>query len=464
LVLQGDVMQDPTGQGRAEALLPGTRLTVRLTQFTLPEAAPRAALPGAVSGVAAPPSGSSAPAAIVGASAAPQAVAVQAAARYAAIGRFGGAPSLPPGATASTAAPSGSPSPTPAPSFPLHAAGAMPTVASGVAGAPPPPVPAFPAPPRPVGSSEAVFPAAPQTPGGAPSVPAVPGALSGVVISRSALGQPTVHTPAGFIALDVRAPLPNGTRVSFEILSRMPPEVGAPPPLVGLGPSNPWTTLEALWQSLGQTDPVAAARLAAALPQVGPQVLANLTSAMAAVRGGDARAWLGLSDPLDRAAPREESRVAKLTQRLSADLKEASRAANRPEGEWRVYPLPFLAGGAVDRIQMLVRRAPDADDAEDGGGRGGGRKDMRFLLDIVLSRLGEMQIDGLVNAGARSLDLLIRTPHPLPEPMPADLRGLYAGALLAVGYTGSLSLRVTPDFVVPVDPAEDAPGRPGVVV
>jgi hypothetical protein len=465
LVLQGDVMQDATAQGRAEPLLPGTRLVVRLTQFTLPDASLRGpaggtagAAPGAGGNPSAPP---------------PQAAVGEAAARYAAIGRFAAAASPLPGppalvanAFAPVSAVAASPPQTPPavpggiPSLSGAAPHVVPSAAPSVVSAAPsaPSVPGGPVPSAPSAGPEAA------RPGAVPSASAMPGSLSGVVISRSALGQPTVHTPAGFIALDVRAPLPNGTQVSLDILSRLPPEAGAmPPPAAALGAASPWTTLEALWQSLAEADPGAAARLVAALPQAGPQLLANLTAAMAAVRGGDASVWLGLPEIAQRAQTREEARVAKLAQRFSDDIKGAARAANRPEGEWRVYPLPFVAGGQVERIQMLVRRAPDADDAEEGGRRGR-RKDTRFILDLTLSRLGEMQIDGLVNPPARNLDLVIRTRQDLPAPMPADLRGLFAEALLAVGYAGNLAFRVTQDFVVPVAEVEDAPDRPGVVV
>ncbi len=471
LVLQGDVMRDGQAQGGAEALAPGTRLVVRLTQFTLPDAVPRGAAasaaaapsavaPSAVVGKAAAASAAVAPSAasakaatasvapaLPGATPGPaSAVVGEAAARYAAIGRFAGAAPLP-----------GAPAAVPG-------ASAFPSAATPVPGSnPAASAPAVPSSPAASGGSPAAAPAPGAPPAAATPGVAMPASLSGLVISRSALGQPTVQTPAGFVALDVRAPLPNGTQVSFDILSRTLPEAGAPSPLAfGATAASPWTTLEALWQSLSLTDPEAAARLAAALPQAGPQLLANLTAAMAAVRGGDASAWLGVPDIAQRAQSREDTRVAKLAQRLTDDLKGAARGANRAEGEWRVYPLPFVAGGQVERIQMLVRRAPNADDAE-GGGKRGGRRDTRFLLDLTLSRLGEMQIDGLVNAAAHNLDLVIRTRQDLPAPMPADLRGLFAEALLAVNYTGVLSFRVTQDFVLPL-PADDAAAHPGVVV
>ncbi len=457
LVLQGDVMRDP--QGQSEILIPGTRLAVRLTQFILPEvggrgvlSAPSVATQGVPPGGAAPTVSIATPAAGLVAASESLRTVVQAAARYAAIGRIApppagdGAPL--PGLSSTAPLPVAA-----APSFPASAApmvsaaghpGNMPVAASAASPTASPTLPSVPV----------------------ASVVATPAASApGVLISHSALGQPTVQTAAGFIALDVRAPLPSGTQVSFEILARAPAEVGMPLPFGGLGQASPWTTLDALWQSLAQADPEGAARLAAALPQPGAQMLSNLTAAMAAVRSGDAQAWLGLADTLQRAQTREDARVGKLAQRLSEDLREASRGARRPEGEWRVYSLPFMVGGAVERIHILVRRAPNSEDEEEENRRKNEhRNDMRFLLDISLSHLGPMQIDGLVNAVAHSLDLIIRTRQALPEPIPTELRGVFAETMAAVGYTGSLGLRVTPDFVIPEGVAEDGPARPGVVV
>lgn len=475
LVLRGDVMQDAAAPGASLALAPGTRLSVRLTQISLPETAS----PAAPAGAPVVPGGAPA--------------ASDAAARYAAMGRIGRAvPGVPPPAAPGLAAPAAPPAPgvttggvsaaqtpaAPAPAAPgqPNNPGAPPSATPGVgASGAPLHLGATPAGAISAAARPAQTPAAAPNPETAPSAaPAsataaatpgagLPAALSGVVISRSALGQPTLRTEAGFIALDVRAPLPNGTQVRFDVLSALPAEAVTPPALPGA--ASPWTTLDALMQTLSRAAPEAAAELAARLPQPGPQMLANLAAAVAAVRAGNAETWLGLQEVVRRADDREAGRAGKLAARLADEVRDGAQAARRPAGEWRAYALPFVVGGAVERIHMLVRRAPDPEDAEEGAARRkrARRDDTRFLLDISLSRLGPMQIDGLVSTAAKSLDVMIRTHAALPAPMPAELRGLFIETLGAVGYAGSLGFAVTPRFITPED-AGDAPGGPGLVV
>ncbi len=433
LVLRGDVIPDhPAG---AEVLAPGTRLNLRVTQIVLPEnraaqpfgAPPAAGAPGTAPHPATPP-------------VAPPLG--QAAARYAATGRIGG---MAPQMTTPAAVPNPA---NPAPPS------AMPGLRPFVPGAVLPAMPGTPSAPLPPALPQAGVPVTP----GAPATPAM-ATLSGMVIGRSALGQPTMKTESGFVALDVRAALPVGTQVAVEVLSRLPPQPGAMPPAAFAG-ASPWTTLDALTQTIAAVDPAAASRITAALPQPGPQMLANLAGAMAALRTGEAGGWLKLADALQRT--REEPRAAKLAARLADDMHEAASGTQRAAGEWRVYPLPVFSGGHIERIQMLVRRAPEPDDDAPQGKRARG-DDTRFLLDFTLSRLGPMQIDGLVSASARNLDLVVRTHADLPAPMPEDLRGIFATAMAAIGYAGTLSLKATPEFVVP-ETVRAVDDRPGMVV
>lgn len=441
LVLRGDAIPDH-GQG-AEVLEPGSRLNLRITRIVLPDAR--------IASTASPASGTPvSPAA--GHPAIPDAAPPlgQAAARYAAIGRIGIVPPPPP------ASPAGAPPAAANPAAPMPGARPVAPLPAAPGTQAPLPETGTQSPPQAAASAAVGAPAAAGTP--APATPAV-ATLAGVVIGRSAQGQPTIKTEGGFVALDVRAALPVGTQVAAEVLSRLPPQPGAMLPAAFA--ASPWTTLDALIQTIAVVDPEVAARITAALPQSGPQMLANLAGAMAAVRGGEAGGWLRLSEALQRV--RDEPRAAKLAARLAEDMHEATAGTRRPVGEWRVYPLPMFSEGSIERIQMLVRRAPEPDE-ETSQGRRGRDDDTRFLLDFTLSHLGPMQIDGLVNAKARSLDLVLRTHGELPEPMPEDLRGVFATAMAAVGYVGSLSLRTTPEFVVPqaVRPADD--NRPGVVV
>ena len=81
---------------------------------------------------------------------------------------------------------------------------------------------------------------------------------------------------------------------------------------------------------------------------------------------------------------------------------------------------------------MHVRRTGDeGGDAADGDAAG-----HRFLIDMDLSRMGRLQLDGLVHDSR--FDLTIRSPAAFPEPMRQDLRTLFRDASNAVGLHGGL--------------------------
>jgi len=438
VVLRSDVLQD--SQGKSDLMNAGTRLTVRLTRIVLPQVGngnaraggsiSPSSLTSSVGGqVTTPNTAGEGATVVVG----------QAAAKYAAMGKISGvqtpATSQVAGATPGVG---GMASPTSVPMGSPPSSGQT-TLPSGQAS-------------QPQASSASLPTGAPAASSQATHI----GALTGTVVGHSAVGQPTIQTPNGLMSLDVRAPLPNGTQVTLNVLSSTPPQssgvaFGTGTPV--LGQASPWTTLDALWQTIGQSDPQAAARLVAGLPQPGPHMLANLASAMAAVRAGDVQGWLKFPDSDGRSATKASGRIGKLTEQLAEDVREASQSTRKPAGEWRAYTLPFFpGGGAIDRIQMLVRRAPNQEDEEAQAERRiRAASDIRFLLDVTLSRLGEMQLDGLVNDKARSLDLMIRSRQNLPDTLPKELLGLFTSSLSAVGYTGSLNFRVTSQFIAPDD-------------
>lgn len=74
---------------------------------------------------------------------------------------------------------------------------------------------------------------------------------------------------------------------------------------------------------------------------------------------------------------------------------------------------------------------------------------MRFLIDLTLSVLGPVQIDGLAKPGERRFDLVLRTRMPLPQEMRRDITGLFATAGTLLNLGGSLQFQVTERFVAP---------------
>ena len=184
---------------------------------------------------------------------------------------------------------------------------------------------------------------------------------------------------------------------------------------------------------LSAADPALAAQFVrSVLPQGNAQLATTLLFFLAAIRGGDIRGWVG-----DRVAARlEDAGRADLLPRLSAELAATPRPAPDPAaGEWRSQTIPLYQDADVGGLTMHVRAAGDEDGAAehpDGGGQ-------RFVIDMDLSRIGPLQLDGLVRD--KRLDVTIRSQAAFPEPMRQDMRTFFRDASETVGLHGGLTFQ-----------------------
>jgi len=375
--------------GLSPDMAPGTRLTLRIAGVTLPDAATAtgATLPEGepattVPQPASPPAadGTTIPKAAPAADPAPNPV-----------------------ATPTATPPAGTPTATPPPQ------GTVPAGRDPSAATPPPVLADEPAPPT----------------------------LTGTVLDHPPGGQALVQTPIGTLSLPSAIPLPAGSALDLRVIG--PP---LPPPPSGPGPSTAPPPLSPNWPALSESVDTLAAQaggasanpLTATLPQLNPQLAANLSLFASALERDEEPPLLGekVVGGLERAGRRD------LVGRLKDDVRALSAKAARPmgeSGEWRGFSLPMLLGAEIEPIELYVQRPPRDEDSEKGGRKG---DEHRFLVEVSLTRLGRIQFDGLVQRDAKRFDLIIRTTEPMSEEMRRDIMGLFAQASDAVGTKGSV--------------------------
>jgi hypothetical protein len=127
-----------------------------------------------------------------------------------------------------------------------------------------------------------------------------------------------------------------------------------------------------------------------------------------------------------------------LLARLGSDFQTMSRLADEPQqGDWRLALIPLWTGEKLEQLRFFWRG---------GGGEEGGEEDeeTRFVLDVDLSNVGHLQIDGLVKAKRRHLDLIIRTDQPLPAEMRTDIGQLFEDARETLGLGGQVAFQAAP--------------------
>jgi hypothetical protein len=173
--------------------------------------------------------------------------------------------------------------------------------------------------------------------------------------------------------------------------------------------------------------------LRAVLPQAGPQLAPALALFLNVLRMPQMRDWPG-ERVLE--ALRREGR-GEVAEAVAADVRWASEQSAQPNSAgWRFYAIPFLDDGQLARLQLAVRR--DSEEPDDATEPDRGRR-TRFVVDVKPSRLGPVQLDGLL--GAERLDMVLRIRRPLNARIIAEIKEIFSRSVENTGLRGAISVQ-----------------------
>ncbi|MBF0251618.1 MAG: hypothetical protein HQL35_13435, partial [Alphaproteobacteria bacterium] len=275
--------------------------------------------------------------------------------------------------------------------------------------------------------------------------------LTGTVSGMTVQGQPIVQTPQTALALGTLAPAQDGARVVLRVdgqpalpqLTRLGP---LPATLHGLAQPGlqALDSLDEAMNVLATADPARFQQVAqATLPQPGPRLTAQLLFFLAALKGGDFTSWAG-----ENTARAIEHERPGLLNRLIGDFQMMSKLSDEPQtGDWRIALIPLWVDEEIKRLRLMYRGGGrDEEDGEDEDGT-------RFVLDVILSLIGRVQIDGLAKRKARKLDIIVRTELPLPDDMRTEIMQIYTQAGTLLGLGGQLAFQAAPgNFIEAPEP------------
>lgn len=252
--------------------------------------------------------------------------------------------------------------------------------------------------------------------------------LSGTIVTTTS-SETVVATPIGTLALEQPLALAPGSILGLETLATMPPAAQSAAPAA---PGHAWPALEQTLTILDRIAPDIAARLRSDLTaNSGERLAGTLLFLMGAIGSG---AWPGAKtgNALDRAGRGE------LRQRLMGDLAELRRLADPPSGDWRVFVLPLIDGNAIHPLRLYLRRGHGGNTRPEDG--------TRFVLDIEMSRLGALQLDGLVQQ--KRLDVVLRSHRPIAPELRQELTDVFRNATSAAGLAGDIVFTTASRFAV----------------
>lgn len=257
-------------------------------------------------------------------------------------------------------------------------------------------------------------------------------------VAGEANGSATLlRTPFGLLRLPLPVQQPPGSQVLLELLTprapqplpsdRIAQDLGASRRMTALG--QEWPALRDVMETLDAEAPEAVRQAAMnAVPRVGPTLTAGLLLFIAAARSGSLRQWLGD----DAVETLERGGHGALAARLADDMANLPRLAETQPNGWQTLLLPIFDGDKLRQIRMSMRRA-----RKDSSGRNDGA---RFIIEAELSKLGALQLDGLVRLP--HFDLAVRTQDNLPPEIRANIMEIFNDAMQAAKLAGSVSFQV----------------------
>ena len=216
-------------------------------------------------------------------------------------------------------------------------------------------------------------------------------------------------------------------------LTQLLQATASPNPTAASGRPAPLPSLSEALAALASANPTLANAVTQAMvPQPNGQLTAAVLFFLTAVRGGDFRSWLG-----ERASRTLESAGrGDLLARLGGEAAAFSRqAAETVQGDWRSYTIPMLSDEGLGSFRLLVRPRSGGEDGRTGDDGDPGSR--RFLIDVEMSRLGPLQIDGLFKT--RKLDLVVRSHTAFSLDDRREMTRIFAQACETSGISGALS-------------------------
>lgn len=294
------------------------------------------------------------------------------------------------------------------------------------------------------------------------ATPSSPGLAQGAVLSGTVRGvtpqgQPIVQAPNATLALDTRAQVSDGTRVVLKVETvptlPSPTKAAALAPAQTLVQAKTWSDLDEALKVLSTIDPARFQHVAqTSLPQPGVKLTAQMLFFLSALKGGDFKAWLG--DSASRVIDRE--RPGLLT-RLSGDFQIMAKMADEPQqNDWRLALIPFLNGNSIEQVRFYHRGRNGGENDDDGD------EGTRFVLDLDLSNIGHVQIDGLVKSEQKRMDLIVRTETPLNEDWRADIAEIFVNAQDLIGLDGGVAFQAAPGNFIEFPPITSPEPHPGL--
>lgn len=259
------------------------------------------------------------------------------------------------------------------------------------------------------------------------------GVTEGVVESKTRDGAAIIKTGEGRFVLKTPVEVPVGSTLRFATAPVSPRE--AMTMLQTWPHDDMFDPLTAkTWPAMQDAVHAAMGGRAHNVANTIPSPAARFTPAalffLAALRLGGIEKWIG-----DDALKALEKRP--LAARLGGDFMKISEQSKETlPGGWRLISMPLLHEEQVSQMQFYIRQQQEREQGDD---KQDSKPATRFILNLNLSRMGDMQLDGYLRK--KQFDLVLRTRDALPLDMRQELMRRFSDALEQTRMQGGISFQ-----------------------
>ena len=266
--------------------------------------------------------------------------------------------------------------------------------------------------------------------------------LKGVVFDFKDRSASLVVTKIGVLALEEKIQIPHLTPVKVQIT-----EIEAP-----LFSASQTKTEHDFFQNLSDTlnilkkaDAPVFEAIKNILPQVGNKLPAQIFSFINMVsQNAPLATFIGEANIASIQNIGEKGHS--LIKGIEKDFASSSKKVSDGRNSWSGWNIPFLSGAIVEPVSLYIQKPQENEHRQTKFRQKANT--VRFLLDLNLTHLGKIQMDGLAHRTERRFDLIVRHQDSLPQSFDDKIHFIFTQTLSALNYTGTVKVDYTNQFIV----------------
>lgn len=166
---------------------------------------------------------------------------------------------------------------------------------------------------------------------------------------------------------------------------------------------------------------------------------------LAAAKGGDLSGWLGtkIMRPNDNNQTITKKTIDLLMRDVATQTGRTATPSDPPmvqaNADWRGHILPLILGADIHQATFWAKGdeggQTEGEDQKIGG--------TRFVVDLKLSRMGDVYFDGLIHPAKQTFDLALITEREISTPMQNTIKSIWHNTLGGLGLDGVITFKDT---------------------